>query len=192
MPEPILNKHVMPPGGFYFVDGEGVRFDAENPLKLANKINQYRLQNNKPLGNPIKEINDFTCARYPTGCRGAERKLADAQPTQPLVARVNRWLAITTRALGITPGKYVLRSEAERRAAICAACPQQAVWMACAGCADASRRLSFAARKGQELPGSEKLLGCAVLGEDTRTSIWLDGLKPADRAGLPENCWRKS
>lgn len=190
MSEPVLNKHVFPPGGFYFVDSENVRFDAENIVKLANKIHQYRLQNNKPLGNPLKEVNDFTCARYPTGCRGAERKLADAQPTQPVTARVNRWLAIITRSLGLNPNQYVTKDEATRRALICGKCPKQVQWNACAGCSEGSRRLSFAARKGKEVP-VPNLLACDPLGEDTRTSVWLSGLKPAAKIELPENCWRR-
>lgn len=189
----VLNKHIFPPGGFYFIDAEGVRFDAENPLKLSFAIREYRLLNNKPAGNPIQEINDFTCARYPTGCRGAEAKpLAPAGEHLPLSARVTRWLAIIIRAMGRLPGSYVSKIEASRRAAICLACPQQASWLTgCSSCAGGTLRLSFAARRGQEAAGGEKLLGCKILGEDTRTSVFLESLKPSEREDLPAPCWRR-
>lgn len=189
---PVLNKHIFPPGGFYFVDSEGVRFDAENAVKLASAIREYRILNGKPIGNPLQEVNDFTCARYPTGCRGAERIAPVNTPGIHLVGRVNRWLSLVSRALGRNSTAYVSKDIAEMRAKVCVACPKQKNWHAgCLSCNEGSRRLSFAARKGQETSVGEKLLGCDVLGEDTRTSVFLDKLTPSENPDLPANCWRK-
>lgn len=187
-----LNPHVLPPNGFYFIDGEGVRFEAATFKKLTSAIREYRTLNDKPAGDPEREVEEFTCNRYPQGCRGVVRQLKAAAEHLPLVARVTRWLAIITRGMSKQPGSYVSKLEASRRAAICLQCPNQAEWLnQCAGCAAGMRRLSFSARKGQEAEGGEKLKGCSILGEDTRTSVFLDKLTPSKRPELPEFCWRK-
>lgn len=190
----ILNTHVYPPGGYYFVDAEGVRFEAENTKKLAQRVKEYRFLNGKQAGDPEQEINDFTCARYPTGCRDKDaRPLKPSADHIPLAARVTRWLAIIVRALGRNPGAYVSKAEANRRAAICLTCSQQADWRSgCGPCQEATNRLAFSARRGMEAIDGGQLKACSILGEDTRTSVFLDGLKPSDRPELPKHCWRKA
>lgn len=187
-----LNPHILPPGGFYFVDDEGIKFVGSDVKRLATAVREYRMLNSKPAGNPAQEINDFTCNRYPQGCRGAVRPIKAAGSHLPMVARVTRWLTIIIRGMSKQPGSYVTKMEASRRAAICLQCPHQSDWLnQCAGCAEGMRRLSFSARKGQEAEGGAQLKGCGVLGEDTRTSVFLDKMTPSERPELPVFCWRK-
>ncbi len=188
-----LNPHVLPPNGFYFVDSDEVRFTAPTLAKLVTAITEYRAMNNIAAGDPRQEVVDFTCARYPSGCRSNAKPLKAVAEHLPLVSRVTRWLTIIIRGMSKQPGSYVSKLEANRRAAICLQCPHQANWLnQCPGCAAGMRRLSSSVRRGMEADGGEKLLGCGVLGEDTRTSVFLDKLAPSARPELPDFCWRKA
>lgn len=192
----VLNPQVYPTNGYYFIESDGVKVVGNSFADTVLKMRDYRIRSGRVAGDPIQELNDFTCSRYPTACREIEpgkRKnhLGNSVP-HPLVTRVNTWLNSLYRAFSKTPAQFVTKVEAERRAAICRDCPKQARWNSeCGSCSDSARRLSFSLRKGQEVPGSDLLKGCDTLGEDTRTSIFLQGLKPETNVELPEYCWRK-
>lgn len=196
----VPNPHVYPPDGYYFVDSDGVKHTGKNWSDLVQQVRDYRVRNGKPVGSPIQEINAFTCARYPAGCvevTKCDLKTASSKggvsKGAALAAAVNRWLQLVARALGENPTPLVSKEEAQKRAAICTKCPRQAAWASsCAQCAGAAFRIGVAIRKNQDVARGDSLMGCSVLGEDTRTSVWLPRLKPAEQPELPENCWRKA
>lgn len=194
----VHNPAVYPPDGYYFMQGN-VRIQAGTPALLAVGLKNYRVAHQIPIGNPIQEINDFTCARYPTGCRETNQKFQMPEPKKQvqmpgsIALTTGKWLTDLYRALSSASGTLLVgQVEADRRAAICASCPRQTGWgTGCGGCDASSKRLALAIRKGREAAHSGKLLACGVLREDTRTSVWIEGLRPADDSRLPANCWRR-
>lgn len=195
----IPNPNVYPPDGYYFVDAEGVRHTGTSWADLVAKVRDFRVRNGKPIGNPIAEINEFTCERYPQGCREPKKVFpgqANAPGVSPgakMAAAVNRWFYAVIQALSTRPSPLVSAAEAQRRADICLKCPRQASFVShCGTCADAAFRLGLSIRKAKDVANGDSLRGCGILGEDTRTSVWLDGLEPSNAEGLPTKCWRKA
>jgi len=192
----LLNPRVYPPDGYFFTETDGVKLIGDNFAKLILVVRDYRIRNGLPPGDPVKEVNDFTCKRYPSGCRemepGMRKDHVGNSVPHPLSTRVNTWLSSLYRIASKNPLTFVLKTEAERRAAICFSCPKQASWASgCTSCAATANRLAFSLRKGQEASQGPLLSGCSVLGEDTRTSIFVANMRPAENAELPEGCWRK-
>jgi hypothetical protein len=195
----VPNPHVYPPDGYFFVDSGGIRHTGTSWSELATTIKQYRIQNGIPIGNVVAEIYEFTCDRFPEGCRQTEtvfvaKKQLPKEPsaTSKLASAVHRWLHALVKALGTQPAQTVSPTEAQRRADICKGCIRQANWtLDCGSCAGAAFRLGLALRKGRDVKAGDTLRACSVLGEDTRTSVWLDRLKPSEDESLPKNCWRR-
>lgn len=196
----IHNPAVYPPDGFYFLQDGTIRIQGASMPKLAIAVRDYRISHGLPVGNPLLEVNDFTCARYPSGCRDLNPKYDMPDPKKQVTVpgsigiTTNKWLTDLYRALSSASGSLrVGQAEADRRAAICAGCPKQLFWgTGCGGCDAASKRLAFNIRNGKEAAGGDKLMACGVLREDTRTSVWIDGLKPAENGNLPATCWRRA
>ncbi len=193
----IHNPAVYPPDGYFYKQGN-VRLKAGSLSALASAVKDYRIHNRIEVGNPLQDVNDFTCARYPTGCSELKKysmpdPQAKARVPGTIATSTSKWLTDLYRALLSASGTLrVGQTEASRRAAICLACPKQVGWgTGCGGCDASSKRLAFAIRQGKEAAGGEKLLACGLLREDTRTSVWIEGLRPIESAALPENCWRK-
>lgn len=196
----VFNPAVYPPDGHYFKQGD-VKIKAASASKLVQAVRDYRIAHHIPVGNPIQEINDFTCARYPVGCSDVPDSYPMPDPVKhakmpgSVAFGTQKWLTDLYRALINVPSQEarVSNEEAGRRAAICASCPYQAFWgTGCGGCDAGSKRLAFSIRQGRDAPGGEKLQACGLLREDTRTSVFIKGLKPSDKTSLPANCWRKT
>lgn len=193
----IHNPAVYPPDGYFYPQGN-VKLKAGSLPKLAAAVRDYRIANRIEIGNPAQDVNDFTCARYPTGCSEVRvYSMPDPQAQVRLPGSVasatSKWLTDLYRALLTATGTLrVGQAEADRRAAICLACPKQTFWgTGCGGCDASSKRLALAIRQGKEANGGEKLQACGLLREDTRTSVWIEGLRPVKSDALPQPCWRK-
>lgn len=195
----IPNPNVFPPDGYQFIDADGVKHVGTNWPTLATAVREYRIRNGKPVGNVVAEINEQVCDKYPQICREAKTVFVHKQPpaaesvSTKLSSAVHRWFYLVLRAVGENPIGLVSAEEAQRRAEICMKCPRQASWTGnCGQCAGAAFRLAVSIRQGKDVKNADQLMGCSVLGEDTRTSAWLPRLKPATDENLPAKCWRKA
>lgn len=190
----VPNPHVYPPDGYFFLDKNKVKHVGKNYADLVARIRDYRLRNGRPLGDVVEEVNAFTCARFPPGCRDTSSPPPGAiTPGAQLAARVTQWYYALIRVLSETPVLLVPPELAQERANICLKCPRQANWAtACGSCAGSTFRLGVSIRQGSEVKKGDQLRGCDLLGEDTRTSIWLPRLLPSTLPTLPDFCWRKN
>jgi len=202
----VPNPHVLPPDGFYFVDADNVKHTGSTWSELYKRVKEYRLQNGKPPGDPMTEVNDFTCKRYPQGCKelrkvyptrvGGTTRIAAPSPTPRVVAMANKvvqWFYKVIRGSAGQTNFLASPQEAQRRAEICRRCPRQTPWtLDCGTCAGSAFRLATAIRQNRDVKNGDGLMACRVLGEDTRTSIHLERLKPVDSDDLPPECWRKA
>lgn len=188
-----INPNLFPPNGYYFIDSDSVRHEAAGLDGLVKALTQYRVRNAKPIGKPRREIVDFICAKSPHICTGDPREVKEKYKEIAMgSSAVIKWITALRERQRKTPSEFVTQTEADRRAAICAACPFNREWRGgCGGCNDTYDRLTGIARKGKLATGWEKLLGCRKLGWDNRTAVWLNGLS-ATAPDLPEQCWRRA
>jgi hypothetical protein len=196
----VPNPNVYPPGGYYFIDSKGVKHVGTSWPNLVTKVREFRVQNGIHVGDVVDEINFFTCERFQEGCRDTSSvsvsPSAVSQPASPLTrlsSAVHHWFYRVTKALSDKPVDLEPLQVAQSRADICMKCPKQAPWtVGCGTCAGNAFRLSVGIRKGKDVKYGDNLMGCSVLAEDTRTSVWLPRLEPSTSPDLPAKCWRKA
>ncbi len=188
-----INPNLYPPCGYTFLDADQVQHTAGDLNLLRDKVTAYRLRNDKPVGDPYREIVDQICTNYPNICRDVAVVSKSPQQVRfnlsnEVMKRLNTLFASAKKS----PVTYVSKAEAERRMSICLGCPKNKEWRTgCAGCNAEFDRLSAVLRGGKSLVNQEKLLGCEGIGGDNRTEIWLD--RPGEVIDdLPNNCWKKA
>jgi len=126
-----LNDSLLtPPNGWRYEQPEtGLMIVATTLKQLIERVVLHRKNNNLPLGNPVKEVQAYICAKEPSACSD--------QPLRPkqgfTVSDVRAFLHTVTKLLA-EGGKLVEPVEAERRAAICAKCPHNQKVSGCFGC----------------------------------------------------------
>jgi len=190
---PTINPHVWPETGWEFVDSGGIVHTGSGFEDLVSNLRDFRLRIGQPAGQPTDEVTAQICAKNPGACRFDRGPVkAKAAMVGKFASRVVQWMMKTQRAFSSTNHKLVDKEEANRRAGICVKCPRNTSWRSgCAGCDQSSVRVGLAIRGGQESKLSGRLMGCEILAEDTRTSVFLP-LKAVANPDLPENCWRKA
>jgi len=194
----------MPPsdggGKFHLPVGGGVVLHANSLENLVKIVFEWRIRNNVPPGDIEDDINSYYCARWPKFCTA---EASDTDPTiphvssEPMLNRVSRW--VSTVAHAMPRGGYPLESptEAERRAAICAACPKNGGWRGgCGGCSATTLAILQQLKQLKKTGKDGSLMGCTVGGWENGAAIWLPASTTApsesQRTALPEACWRKS
>jgi hypothetical protein len=203
---------IIPTDGWHFFDGDGTKVEGNSHDELVKNVIQYRISNNFPTGNPEVEVDTQICARQPSVCGAGyqEANFTDApaklygQPLKRrLIDRIAQWTANRTSRLGAV--HYVPAEEAQRRAAICAACPQNTLtWKSeatkdCAPCRERISALeiqSFKLKKGNQLPIEKRLGACRALGHINEVAIWLEEPQLRHRKyflnDTPSVCWLRA
>lgn len=195
----VPKQSLVPPGGFHFVDsssGQAVRIEGESTDDVASKVLKYRLANSLPVGNPLKEVNDYICGNWSHFCDDPEN-LPRILPTlfnqgEHISRRVASWMADFVRNYRGDPG--VGQNEAERRAAICANCPQNIRYdeTGCGACLDNIARLAFVFKANRQTGLDSELRGCKGTAQHNGCAVWAKTLPPVpDGVILASNCWRK-
>jgi hypothetical protein len=191
LPAPLSS--VIPPGGFHFPEpfnGGTVRIEGGSYEEVARRLLQFRIDNGIAPGNPLDEVYEYVCGKWPHFCRAASTEPPATRPSVlPFTHRVVHWLSQFVRA--VPSSSSVTAQEAARRASICASCPNnRRVETGCASCLDNIERVSFVWLRGRER--DQRLGGCTALGQHNGVAVhaaqWHDD--PA-AATLPAHCWRK-
>lgn len=60
-----VNPNIRPPGGYYFIDEEGMRHEADNLPELVNNLIDYRARTGRDCGDPWTEIAEQILKRHP-------------------------------------------------------------------------------------------------------------------------------
>jgi len=188
-----INPHVYPDEGWFFVEDDGTRLQGGDLDDLVGAVRTYRMISGKAMGDPETDVVEFTCRRFPSACRKKPGIVSGGNSDSAFMSRVVQWLVQLHNAVIVTRRDVlVARPVAEERASVCRQCPFQRDWRRhCVGCSSHASTLGTALRKGRDVTDGDQLHGCDLLHEDTRTSVWLDGLKPVDSDELPDHCWRK-
>lgn len=171
-----------------FQDSDQVVHTAKSWEALAEKVRAYRANAGKPIGEPLKEIFAQVCNRTPNLCCGEQPK--KVVPRDPLNKRILMWAVSIFRLREKKELNFQESGhEQARRAEICRRCTQQRAWRsACKGC---SQQVDLIFKGMFSSMSNEDLLGCEILGEDTRVSTKLNQ-PPSGETELPSYCWRKA
>jgi len=183
-----------------FVEEDGTQFEAPSVAKLIAIVANYRKENGKVFLTTAADVVAQLCQRHPHACvwpKSVPQPVNKPQSRGELNGRILDWVADRAEAYMKGRLRYVKdKREVERRSKVCASCPRQKAWAkSCSACrAEVARLeqeiLSPTGPLGTSTRQAEALLGCAVLGEDPRVSVYLDEQGLGDNS-LPGNCWRK-
>jgi hypothetical protein len=207
-----LATNVVPPGNFHFIqrlnDGKDHRLEASSWPELENTVLRFRLEQialvDGNRANPACvrfDIHEFVCANYPSSCldrwthpvdirhQGPHQPVTQDPVTfqkfTPLIARISEWIA----RLG--GGAFVAPSQSDKRAAICAKCPQNIRYeTSCGPCNQEIRNNITRILGTRKTRFDVGLMGCRKMGWLNRIAVWLEH-EPLDDDNLPNQCWAK-
>lgn len=198
MSDPVPKSSLVPPGGWHFVDRSTAlphRVEGTSFEDVALRVLQFRVTNNLEPGNPSKEVSDYICGTWPHFCTSSPAP-HPAKGSMPFSNRVSGWLGRFFTSSKNDPG--VPQEEAERRAAICAACPQNRDYTkgGCGPCIDGIRRLSFVWLRNRKTKHDAALGACNVFGHPNAVAVQAADLNPTKQLETgsdhqPEDCWRR-
>lgn len=178
----------MPDGWHYEQDGFIIRADNSHEQLIEN-VTHWRIQNNKPVGDVRKDVNDWICAKYPRQCNVVNPNFSDGgtivNDTQAYLDKITSWAHIKSKV----NGKLVDGQIAGERAYKCQHCPNNKVWAktGCQSCIQNMQRLLISVRQNKDVSQGAELGGCTVLKHDNRTAVWLEENNTLDN--LPGHCW---
>ena len=167
--------------------------------ELIVAVINWRLQNQRPVGNAKGDVDLFICSNFPRQCQGRGPKgeinvrATVAQKAQQAGARfVDRIILWATDAMNEGHGKDLEPAqEAARRAAICVACPRNSEWEnSCPSCVTHAQRLMTIIRQGKDIPSlAPQLHACSDTDMCNRTSIWIKRHLLRKSPNMPKACW---
>lgn len=162
------------PDGCRFTHETGHVSRAVTVTNLMPEVIRYRQQNNLPIPDDMREIvEDQLCRILPPGnCQYADgteqRAFVDSRINFSDVAA-----GMSTLASVILNQRAVDQEEAERRAAICAACPANAAVTGCFGCT--SLESTITAIVGAKKTKYDYLLKvCTACHCFNKAQVWID------------------
>jgi|SRR5215469_3187880 len=209
-PTPVMTG-VMMPGTWHFREnGKMIIEEAVSYEDLINRLAEYRAINGLPLGNPQADIDRYICTNFPNMCgippkveeEGVDKvELSYGVPVAKSPReRVMQWAVNRMQKAGQL--EFVDAEEADRRAAICNACPKKIQWNqpieGCPGCqayVDEAETKLIKIRANKSSAYVLNLYGhsCAVGGHDLETACWLEEAALKHRKNytgkFPEKCW---
>lgn len=185
-----MNFNLYPKDGHFFTESDGTSIRADSWPGVIRRVAKYRERAGLPPGNPEAEVMEQACKRNPSHCVRDDPTRAEMLKKVSLKGRILNFLASLRRMRDKTSIEFVDKPEADRRAAICAACPNNTpISEGCSSC-----KVALTEMRGDILgrgrPIDSRLVGCVVTGEDLPTAIFLN--QPTiERPELPGHCWRK-
>jgi|694.fasta_scaffold03032_32 hypothetical protein len=191
MAKPI--EGMIPPGSWHYFQSD-VKLTGDSLNDLYKVVEEHRANNSLPLGDVKGDVNNYICGNWPTFCHGVDSVTINVghweavTRSAELLQDISTWANNLLRSM--EPYTLVQDQEAERRAAICAQCPNNAAWRSgCGSCINAADRACAAVRQARETSNAKKLGGCSLLRHDNRTAVFIDKEKLASSGNLPTNCW---
>ena len=189
----LSNPGLVPPGGWRYTQSESeVLLEAPNFPELLKRVEAHRRANDYDLSPGWKDrVETEICAALNLDClpRKEEplKRVVKWSEVFSFVTTVSRWLTLNG-------GQCVEPKVAERRAAICAACPNNIPISGCVGCHSLTKLVERAIGKGRETSHDEKLEGCRICGCTLKAKIHvpkeaMQGEKPL---AFPDHCWMLS
>jgi hypothetical protein len=184
-----INPNIYPKDGHFFKDKDGVQHRADTWPGVIARVAKYRQRAGHPPGDPITEVTEQACNRYPLLCNDESGNHDQALKRSSLKSRTLGWMGLARAHKAQQRIEYVDAATAAARAQVCATCPlNQSLSEGCASCRQALDEMRKEVLGRRTL--DKRLNSCLVLGEDLQTAAHLEReTTPNDE--LPGNCWRK-
>lgn len=187
-----------PPGGWkYTVPQTGVTITDGWFRGLWKKVQSHYAANGIEVGDDFREIVEHgaCCETRPPGSWCSKRKpkpVAGKHPALTLI-RVNRFLATMWQV--IRRREFVSQEEAERRAAICLACPLATGEIGgCKSCASLLKKVDeLVSSCGSLFPEDKRVCGacgCYLPVKCLISNKTLDKAEGSERPAYAPGCWR--
>lgn len=187
-----------PPGGIYFYQVPETRTVLEHPVLDVLMINLRAHYTNNKIDIPADlraRVEDWMCRQMPPGvCEGTPEPGVRVRRvlTKDMVRDFSRLLFERALSLVGRGRFYVEQAEAERRAAICVACPRQDPSF----CVTCDQLETFAAKflaspEKQVTTFDSRLSVCTECGCLLRTKVWVhkDAMRRLTQREYPKWCW---
>lgn len=185
MPLVLKSQGMIPPGGWKFDTPHG-ELRGASVAELSKRIADYREANLLEPGDPLQELTDQLCAKWPTWCRGWPENSAYAPPPKASGSIVKAWLAKTLYATR-GGGELVDPVVAMERAEVCTQCPMHQKASFCCGGTSAARIIAKKITRARN--EGNGLVQCAALGYDCYAAVNLPISILPDASKAPDTCW---
>lgn len=203
---PELSRSVVPPGGYIYdqalADGSTQRITGASYDHILELVLKFRQTCTMllPQGVGVSpesvwgDYNAQVCAKYPWNCSAARTQpqatsevATGATGFEMLIDRLQRWI----KGIQSQSNVFVDYANAQARAQICMACPQNVFWQTnCGTCNQTVSQQSAAIRGGHRTGMDEALKACRAFGTLQELAVWL--AEPGGEAKYqpPPICWR--
>lgn len=185
------------PDGWHFIQEGQFRIDAGSYKDLLDAVQNWRIQNSRPVGDVDGDVIDYICTKFPQQCQMTPAVVAQAvqifrQVGQRFVDAIIEW-AHRVRGNPIVQ-RIETDREAERRGGICLNCVHNKEWEnSCPNCVTEANRLLVMIRRNKDLAPSlaKRMHGCKIQNHCNRTAVWLPKEVFIPSPELPPHCWLK-
>lgn len=180
------SQQLRPFGGHHFKD-HGVTFTGDTLDEVVKKLEDHRINNALPVGNPKQDVLRYYAVKWPFM---VDDDYTPPKPEKPNVL-MERWVRWVRKYWGKSLGRMVTSHEAAARWDICMKCPHNIKLDPSSREEKEMQRKAFLMRAGQDIP---KELGfCSLHWADTTVSVWAEAPvkvseKPKDLVNYP-GCW---
>lgn len=195
----MQRTNVTPPGDWKVIDPDsGATIKGGDYENLLGNVAKHRRANQLPPLTAL-EIEQIICDSLPPRADNCISYDPSALPSDPLPERATIDMAISfIKFLGISLARgagFVAQEEAERRAKICASCPNNVLISGCTSCRNLLTHVTehLAGRTTQE---DDRLKGCRICGCELKVSVHAD-LEAQQKAtparflkDFPVYCWK--
>lgn len=190
----VVRTKITPPGGYTYTQEEtNVTMNANSWEGLLDQVAKHRRSNNLPVPFNLSDIvAKQLCERQPEACVKREIK---HNPNSKLDLNVALRFTRTLMSAGL---KRVDQQEADRRAEICASCPDNIEPQGCTPCrASVIKRVINLTVGDRQTTYDSELKSCKYCGCFNKAQVWfpLESLQKtitdAENQALPEHCWKK-
>ena len=192
----IVNKMQTPMGSWVYTQPEtGYTIKSIVWNDLLNKIRDHRIANGIPcLPGWDIQLEDEVCRAMRLTSHWCQSNGKETKPYEPKVSFVDVSNFMRVLTAWMPKREWVDQEEAERRAAICAACPKNIAVSGCSACQNAVAAITKFL--GDRVTGvDDQLKGCSVCGCSNRAQVHVPldvlhkGVTPMME--FPEACWKK-
>ena len=191
----LKNSLQPPPKGWIYRQKESGELIKSNSLQgLIDAVKAHRLANGYPISIDYEaEILDGVCREAPEACTEG----GSSAPRHLKITDVLRFTALLGESV-LRGNPRVDADEANRRAAVCADCPDNVKAAGCEGCTSQTVNNLVSTLTGAKATSQDhKLQSCKHCGCLNRAQVWfplemLQKHMAAEVAGrLPSYCWKK-
>lgn len=181
-------KTRVPPNGGWIVTWEGQTVSGGDWWDLVKNCQKLTVANNKiPSVNFPKEVETALCDRVPVSCVPCTTIKQSVG-----FAAIVRWVRAMYQFAVNGKFELVTQEEAERRAEICARCPQQVSTSGCWGCKGIAGMLPAIAG-ARKTSFDTNLKACGVCGCYNAVAVHLPtNVQGGEDLEFPEWCWKKT